>query len=355
MTKQHEVWLQRAIDLAKRGKGHTSPNPVVGAVVVQNNHIIGEGWHRKYGSAHAEVNAIESVQDKDVLPLATLYVTLEPCFHYGKTPPCVDLVLRHKIPHVVVGCTDPNPLTAGKSIEKLRQAGVKVTEHILEAECMDLIRTFRTNILHQRPYIQLKWAQTADGFIGKKDEPIWISNDLTKRLTHKWRSEADAILVGTNTILTDNPRLDNRLYIGKSPIRVVLDRIGKLKTDLSVFDGAQKTILITENEAMFSQDEKYEVIKMSFEGDFLPRLLSELYSRKIGILMVEGGATLLNSFMKANIWDEAQVFIGENTIREGIAAPRLFTAPTRKVQLMNNEWVSYDNMLCRDEALPHLT
>jgi diaminohydroxyphosphoribosylaminopyrimidine deaminase / 5-amino-6-(5-phosphoribosylamino)uracil reductase len=341
MTKAHEIYLRRAIDLAQLGKGDASPNPIVGAVVVHEGYIVGEGWHEKYGAPHAEVNAIAAVSDKEMLPFSTLYVTLEPCFHVGKTPPCVDLVLKHKIPRVIIGCTDPNPLTAGKSIAKMRAAGVEVIDNVLPTECEQLIRAFRVNILQKRPYIQLKWAQSADGFIGKRNQQIQISNEPTKRLTHKWRSEADAILVGTNTVVTDNPLLNNRLYIGKSPIRIVLDRSGRLLASSAVFDGQQKTIVITEKKANIAPSKKYSIIAIPFDDDFLKNLLKALYQQKIGILMVEGGAKLLNTFIKANIWDETQVFLGENALEKGIVAPKILQKPTLKMKLMENEWVSY--------------
>jgi diaminohydroxyphosphoribosylaminopyrimidine deaminase / 5-amino-6-(5-phosphoribosylamino)uracil reductase len=344
MTKTHEIYLQRAIDIAQLGKGNASPNPIVGAVVVHESRIIGEGWHEKYGAPHAEVNAIAAVQDKELLPFSTLYVTLEPCFHVGKTPPCVDLVLKHKIPRVIIGCADPNPLTTGKSIAKMRVAGVEVIENMLQNECEQLIRTFRVNILQQRPYIQLKWAQSTDGFIGKRDQQIQISNDITKRLTHKWRSEADAILVGTNTVATDNPLLNNRLYIGKSPIRIVLDKTGRLSSSLAVFDGKQKTIVITENKANIAPSKKYSIVAIPFDKDFLKHLLKELYRQKIGILMVEGGAKLLSTFIKANIWDEAQVFLGEDALNKGITAPKILQKPAHKTRLLDNEWMSYLNL-----------
>ena len=300
---QQEVFMQRAIQLATLGLGKTAPNPCVGSVIVYNGKIIGEGYHKKYGTAHAEVNAVRSVrpENRHLLPESTIYVTLEPCHHYGKTPPCVDLILDHKFRKVVIGCKDPNPKVGGKSIEKLRKNGVEVEVGILEKECWEVAKRFMCFFTKKRPYIILKYAQSRDGFIGKKDKQVWITGSQTKRLVHKWRHEEAAILVGTNTAEIDNPTLTNRLWFGTQPLRLVIDTKSRLSNDLNIFNQAALT-------------------KVLDNGD-IPTILHTLYEMKINSLIVEGGATLLNSFMKQNLWDEARIFTGKSYLKEGVKAP----------------------------------
>ena len=318
-----ETYMQRAIQLAALGLGNAAPNPCVGSVIVHNGKIIGEGYHKKNGTAHAEVNAVNSVQpeNRHLLSQSTIYVTLEPCHHYGKTPPCVDLILKYQFPKVVIGCKDPNPKVGGKSIEKLRKSGVEVEVGILEKECWEVAKRFMTFFTKKRPYIILKYAQSCDGFIGKVDQQVWITGAQTKRLVHKWRHEEAAILVGTNTAAIDNPTLTNRLWFGTQPLRLVIDTKNRLSTDLNIFN----------NDAL---------TKVLENGDILT-ILNMLYDLKINSLIVEGGATLLNSFIEQNLWDEARIFTGNRrvlrtgvSLKEGVKAPdfpNVSPLETRKV------------------------
>ncbi len=321
------IFLQRCVDIARLGSGTTSPNPSVGAVLVYKNRIIGEGWTSPFGGAHAEVNAINSVQsrDKTFIKKATLYVSLEPCHHWGKTPPCVELVLSEKIPRVVIGCEDPNPLVAGKSVNKLLSNGIEVVCELLSKEIEFSMRSFLINIKKQRSYVILKYAMSQDKYISKKGEQTWLTNAYAKRLAHRWRSEIDAILIGTNTALIDNPQLNNRLWYGKSPKRIVLDRTLRLPKHLHLFDGTQQTYIITEKMPIDANTlPNVTYLVLNFDATLLPTLLERLYKEAhIGILMVEGGATTLQQFIDAELWDEARVFVAPKQLREGVAAPRL--------------------------------
>jgi diaminohydroxyphosphoribosylaminopyrimidine deaminase/5-amino-6-(5-phosphoribosylamino)uracil reductase len=257
-VKTHKDYIKRCLELAKNGLGTTYPNPMVGSVIVYNNKIIGEGWHKKAGEAHAEVNAINSVKDKSLLSKSTIYVSLEPCSHFGKTPPCCDLIIQNNIPNVVVGTIDSFAKVSGNGIKKLSEAGKNVTVGILEEECKALNKRFFTYHEKKRPYIILKWAETQDGFIAplskEKKEPVWITNEFSRQLVHKWRSEEQAILVGTKTVLDDNPKLDVRDWTGTNPTRIILDRFGKISNKFHVKDESTKTIAITEQENLQSSD-----------------------------------------------------------------------------------------------------
>ena len=314
--------MQRALQLAALGQGRVSPNPMVGCVIVSEaGQIIGEGWHQHYGQAHAEVNAIRSVSadNHSLLPAATVYVTLEPCSHFGKTPPCADLLIAEKIARVVVCNDDPNPLVAGRGLQKLREAGIEVETGLLAAEGRQLNRRFFTFFEQKRPYIILKWAETADGFVAKSDgKPLLISSLLSRTRSHQWRSEEDAIMVGTNTAQNDNPRLNVRLWTGRNPIRVVLDSQNRLPKDLYLFDGSQKTL-------------RYETSDLNL-------VLEDLYQQKIQSVLVEGGAKLLQSFLNQGLFDEIRVFKSADSVGKGIAAP---TLPTGLV-LRNREKISSD-------------
>lgn len=327
----HEQYMQRCLQLARQAIGSVAPNPMVGAVIVHKGKIIGEGYHQKFGGAHAEVNAINDVHDKNLLSESCLYVNLEPCSHFGKTPPCVDLILEHQIPEVVIGMQDPFAEVNGAGIEKLELAGVKVTVGILENDCRELNKRFITFYTKKRPYIILKWAQTADGFIGKKTERIKISNDITKILSHQWRSEEQSILIGSGTAIIDNPELNVREWDGPSPIRIVLDRTGKLSSSLNIFDGSQRTILISSS----SSNDVLNAEKIIIENDehFLENELSKLHAHGIQSVLVEGGATVLQSFIDHNLWDEARVFTSPNKLFEGVKAPVLsaIASSTEKV------------------------
>ena len=313
---------------------------MVGSVVVYKNKIIGEGWHRKSGERHAEVNAINSVIDKSLLSQATIYVSLEPCSHFGKTPPCCDLIIENKIPNVVVGTIDTNSKVSGTGIRRLQENGVNVTVGILESECCELNKRFFTFHNKNRPYIILKWAESQDGFIAPtskvKKEPVWISNKFSRQLVHKWRSEEQAIMVGTNTVLEDNPKLDVRDWKGENPIRIVLDRAGKISNDYFVKDKKTKTIFITEQENLTSSENCiYE--NAIFDTELTKTISHILYKFGIQSILIEGGKETLQSFIDANLWDEARVFTGNVTLKSGIKAPVL--GHNFKIQTIKNDQI----------------
>lgn len=322
----HEIYIHRCIQLAKNGLGTTYPNPLVGSVIVYDGKIIGEGWHRKSGEPHAEVNAINSVKDKSLLNKSTIYVSLEPCSHFGKTPPCCDLIIQHKIPNVVVGTVDPNDKVAGTGIKRLMENGCNVTVGVLENECYELNKRFFTFHTQKRPYIILKWAESADGFIAplakEKKEPVWISNAFSRQLVHQWRSEEMAILVGTQTVLDDNPKLDVRDWAGENPVRIVLDKTGKIGTVFFVKDGKVKTIFITAEENLTSgENHMYE--NVIFDIQLTKNITDIAYKYGIQSVIIEGGRQTLQTFIDDNLWDEARVFIGNISLNEGVKAPRL--------------------------------
>lgn len=318
--------MQRCIELAALGAGSVSPNPMVGAVIVHEGHIIGEGYHRQYGHAHAEVNAINQVlahfdDAKKLLKNSTIYVSLEPCAHYGKTPPCADLIIKHQIPKVVVGCRDPFDQVNGKGIEKLMAEGIEVINGVLEAECQWLNRGFFTRVQKKRPYIILKWAQTSDGFFAPADKSqFWITGDESRRLVHKWRSEEDAILIGKNTAQTDNPQLNLRHWMGKAPKRVVIDRKLELSHELNIYDQSVETLIF--NEIKTDIDIKIKYIALEDFDRFVPQyILFQLYLQDIQSVIIEGGAHTLNSFIEEGLWDEARIFTGKAVLEQGIKAP----------------------------------
>ena len=323
---KHENYLARCIQLAKSGKGAVSPNPLVGCVIVHNDKIIGEGFHQKYGESHAEVNAINAVKDKSLLKESTLYVNLEPCSHFGKTPPCADLIITHQIPKVVVGCLDPNPKVAGQGIAKLKEAGVEVILNVLEAEARELNRRFITCQEKSRPYIILKWAQSSDGFIDIKrtanDKGIaWMSQPETKNLVHQWRSEEDAILVGWKTIAVDNPKLKLRNVKGKNPVRIVIDPFLTLDyTAFHVGDYKSKTIVFTKKQGINSG----ELLSfVNLRDLYINQILDLLLEQNIQSVIIEGGKTTLLSFINENLWDEARIITGINELKEGVKAPKI--------------------------------
>ncbi|MEA5127828.1 MAG: bifunctional diaminohydroxyphosphoribosylaminopyrimidine deaminase/5-amino-6-(5-phosphoribosylamino)uracil reductase RibD [Proteiniphilum sp.] len=321
-------FMERCLQLARKGEGFTKPNPLVGAVVVHNGKIIGEGFHRKYGEGHAEVNAIASVKDSALLADSTLYVSLEPCAHYGKTPPCAELIITKGIPRVVVATGDPNPKVSGKGIAMMRENGIEVTVGLLEKEARDLNRIFFVNQLYHRPYILLKWAQSSDGFMdylripGDGKSPVIISNTMTHAIVHKFRTKVQGIMVGTNTALLDNPRLTARKWFGDDPVRVVIDRENKIPADAFLFDGTVPTIVFTASapsHTMKKENVKYIVI--DFSGDTNRQILAGLYDEKIYSLLIEGGARLLTSFIEKEMWDEAYLEIAEKSLQSGVRAP----------------------------------
>ena len=318
--------MTRCLDLARAGEGMTSPNPMVGSVIVHDNKIIGEGYHIKAGGAHAEVHAVNAVKDKSLLQESTLFVNLEPCCHQGRTPACTGVIMQNKIPNVVIGSLDSNPLVAGKGVEILRKAGVNVTKGVLENKCRFVNRRFYTYHQKKRPYIILKWAQTMDGYLdicrGKVTaRPTWITSEPVRWLVHKWRAEEDAVLVGTDTALMDNPCLNVRDWHGKNPLRLVLDKSSRLPADLQLFDGNIPTIVYTGNKKTGKTNLQYREI--SFDNNILEQILEDLYQQQVLSVFIEGGAKLLNSFISSGSWDEARVFAGNIFFRDGIKAPAL--------------------------------
>lgn len=338
----HEIYIQRCLDLAQNGLGSTYPNPMVGSVIVYQGKIIGEGWHQKAGEPHAEVNAINSVKNKSLLTKSTIYVSLEPCSHFGKTPPCSDLIIQHKIPTVIIGTVDPNDKVAGKGIEKLQKAGIKVKVGVLEKECRELNKRFFTFHTKKRPYIILKWAESADGFLSplnkKEQKPVWITNVYARQLVHKWRTEEQAILVGTKTVLDDNPQLNARDWFGKNPIRIILDRSGKISEDYAVKKGSQKSIILTEQEIL-TKDENCIYENLIF-GEQLPEKISNLlYQYQIQSVIIEGGRQTLQSFIDADLWDEARIFKGNIILHQGTKAPILKGEIVVKQKSINDELI----------------
>ncbi|MBI4947310.1 MAG: bifunctional diaminohydroxyphosphoribosylaminopyrimidine deaminase/5-amino-6-(5-phosphoribosylamino)uracil reductase RibD [Bacteroidetes bacterium] len=325
----HEKYMKRCLELARKGFGKVAPNPMVGCVIVYKEKIIGEGFHPQFGSAHAEVNAINSVQKKNILFLrdSTLYVTLEPCSHFGKTHPCADLIIGKKIKYIVIGTIDPNPLVSGKGLQKLVSSGCDVKLGVLENECRELNKRFFTFHEKKRPYIILKWAQTADGYIGIKNEKLKISTEKENKLVHQWRSEEQGIMVGTNTALVDNPRLTVRKVKGKDPLRIVIDKNLKIPSSFHLLDGSVRTIVFTAKRKSSKQNLDYVIF--DFKKNILTQILHELYCRQIQSLIVEGGSKLLNSFLKKNLWDEARVFTAKKNLfkisgeKSGVEAPKL--------------------------------
>lgn len=339
--QDHILYMHRCLELALLGSGFVAPNPMVGAVLVYEDRIIGEGYHQEYGKAHAEVNCLNNVSeaDKQFIPFSTLYVSLEPCAHHGKTPPCADLIIEHKIPQVVIGMKDPFQQVKGKGIEKLKQAGVEVVSGILENECRYLNKRFFVFHTQQRPYIVLKWAQTTNGKIaGFDDKRLLISNEYSNRLVHKWRSEAMGILIGTNTALKDNPELNNRLWTGNNPVRMVVDKQLRLPADLKIFNRQQQTIIFNYVKQETEQNMLYH--KISPEKNLVAEILEACYRHNIQSLLIEGGAQLHQSFIDANAWDEANIITNENLyLNAGLAAPHLNNAT-----LINSEHLFGDRI-----------
>ena len=342
----HTIYMRRALELAAKGAGMVAPNPMVGAVLVADGRIIGEGFHEKYGGPHAEVNAINNVGEDDIAHIkkGTLYVTLEPCSHFGKTPPCSDLIIEKEIPEVIIATTDPNPLVAGKGIEKLKKAGCKVELGVLQEEAREQNRRFFTFHIKKRPYIILKWAQNKDGFIGIEGEKVQISNDLSKVINHKWRSEEAAIMIGTKTAAVDNPQLNVRhWHITRKdfPVRVVLDRELKLPLSLHLFDETQRTIVFHQQNI---PSERKDNVGIDFSQNIISQILQHLHRLDIQSVIVEGGAQLINSFIEQNLWDEARVFIGNGYIKKGIKAPGIEAVPVSEEEIGDNLLRFYRNL-----------
>ena len=332
-----EKYMQRCLQLAQYGQGRVSPNPMVGAVIVHRGQIIGEGYHQAYGAAHAEVNAIRSVEDETLLPESVMYVNLEPCSHYGQTPPCAGLIIEKKIPQVVVGMYDPNPQVGGQGVQMLQQAGIRIYTGCMQEACEELNKRFLTFFQKKRPYIILKWAQSADGFMdrirvaGDGHEPVQFSSGITRMIMHKQRTEEDAILVGTLTVLLDNPWLTVRHWKGRNPLRIAIDRKGIIPPDSHVNDQSAPTLIWKPD-----SESNQENIKS---------LLADLYERNIQSLIVEGGATTLRHFITAGLWDEANVETCNFPLRSGIKAP-VGVGQVKQIKSFNNSVVSvlYNNV-----------
>ncbi|MFQ3341218.1 MAG: diaminohydroxyphosphoribosylaminopyrimidine deaminase [Flavobacteriaceae bacterium] len=338
--------MQRCLELAEKGLGNTYPNPLVGSVIVIENSIIGEGWHQKAGTAHAEVNAISNVQKKELLSKSTLYVSLEPCYHFGKTPPCSDLIIKYKIPRVVIASTDPNPLVAGKGIEKLKKAGCDVIIGVLKKEADFLNRRFFKFHNLKRPYVILKWAQTEDHFIapiqmGKsRSEVYWITNSLSKQRVHQWRSEEAAILLGVQTIVDDNPELTTRNWTGNNPLRIVIDPNGRTPKDSKLFSDKHPTLFFSKQPILTLPLNKEQKVIHPFS---IKNILKECYKKQIQSIIIEGGLRTLDFFIKDNLWDEARVFTSSGKLKKGIKAPEFNVMSSHSERLDNDVLKVYFN------------
>ena len=329
-----QQYLLRCIQLAKLGQGHVAPNPMVGAVIVHGDQIIGEGWHHKFGSPHAEIDAIKNVAVESLLTASTLFVNLEPCCHEGKTPPCTKYIISKGIPRVVIGMTDPYSEVNGAGIRELQTAGVQVITNVCEAECRDLNKRFITFHRQNRPYIILKWAESADGFIGKENEKITISNLLSQLMVHRWRSEEAGVLVGTKTVLTDNPQLNTRQWFGNQPVRITIDKNNVIPGSAYILDGKQPSLIYTLSKQVDSYNVTYE--KIDKDQDLLPYIMKNLYQRNIQSILVEGGAKLLQSFIDAHLYDEVRVFHSPLLLYSGINAPTLPDGALSEEMIGNN-------------------
>ena len=331
--------MRRALELAELGRGLVSPNPMVGCVIVHEGKIIGEGWHRKYGEAHAEVNAINAVNDESLLSTATAYVTLEPCAHHGKTPPCADLLVAKKLKRVVIAATDSNPLVGGKGITKMLDAGINVQTGCLAQEARDQNARFFTLIEKKRPFIILKWAQTADRFVARSNfDSKWISNEYSRSLVHQWRAQEDAILVGTNTAHYDNPSLNVRSWEGKNPLRIVIDKSLRLDAGLNLFDGSIPTIVY--NTLKNDKLENLEFKQLS-KDNFILDVVMDLGERKVQSLIVEGGSATLKAFIDMELWDEARVFTSDNIFGDGFEAPEFSGQLISSADIMGDDLKIY--------------
>lgn len=340
--ENQEKYIRRCIELAKNGLGTTYPNPMVGSIIVYNGKIIGEGWHKKSGEPHAEVIAINSVKDKSLLKKSTIYVSLEPCSHFGKTPPCCDLIITNEIPNIVIGTVDSNVKVAGNGIKKLIEAGASVTVGVLESECKELNKRFFTFHEKKRPYVILKWAESQDGFIAptknlwNEQKPFWITNEFSRQLVHKWRSEEQAILVGTNTVVNDNPKLDVRDWTGNNPIRIVLDQNNRIPKDRHIYDNQVKTIIFS-NLANTNNGENTTFEVIDFKQNLAQQILKVLYKYNIQSVIIEGGGQTLQTFIDENLWDEARLFIGNIAFENGTKAPIIALGKMEKHSIGNDE------------------
>jgi diaminohydroxyphosphoribosylaminopyrimidine deaminase/5-amino-6-(5-phosphoribosylamino)uracil reductase len=348
ITDRDKIYMRRCFELARKGLGMTMANPLVGAVIVHDDRIIGEGYHHEYGGPHAEVNAIRSVKDPSLLSHSTLYCSLEPCSHHGKTPPCSILIHQKGLRRVVVSNLDPFPSVNGKGIKYLEDAGLEVERGCLEEEGFHLNRRFFHYVIYKRPYVILKWARTADGFIdherkpGDMEGPAWISNEVCRTLVHKWRSEESAIMVGTNTVLKDDPILTVRRWSGENPVRITLDRNGRLPEDAHILDGEEETIVFTGPQRNYSgkiqtvhADPSYQMVDV----------MEELFDRQIVSVLVEGGAKLHQTFLKTGLWDEARVFTGKMQFTRGVKAPEIEDKPDETYRFEETKLEVFRNKL----------
>ena len=336
---EYTDYMRRCLELAGRGLGRTRQNPLVGSVIVYNNRIIGEGYHREFGGPHAEVNAIKSVRDKALLKKSTLYVNLEPCVHYGKTPPCSLLIRQSGIPKVVVGSIDPHDKVGGKGIQSLKEAGVEVITEVLSDECDHLNRRFFTWIRERRPYVVLKWAQSRDAYLDRirrpeePQGPNWITNETARMLVHKWRTEETGIMAGVRTVLNDNPKLNVRNWIGENPVRIIVDMKDRINEKYSVKDGSLPTLIFSTRDGKVGNTEYISADRSIRLADIL-HILAE---KGMVSLMVEGGALLLNSFIREELWDEARVFTGDVLFWEGVKAPEIHGKRSEKLIFAKSE------------------
>lgn len=343
---QHELYMHRCIQLASQAAGHTAPNPMVGAVIVHDGKIIGEGYHHRCGEPHAEVNAIASVKDESLLKDSTIYVNLEPCAHYGKTPPCCDLIIAKGIPHVVVGTLDPHDKVAGKGIERMRAHGINVEVGFCQEECLKLNRRFFTFQTKKRPFILLKWAQSMDGFIDYarsdgQNPPVKISTPITKALNHQIRTQEAAILVGTNTAVLDNPHLTVTKWHGNNPVRLVVDRTLRVPQNSRIFDSAAPTVVFTEKDVEDYDNISFEHI--NFKKNIVPQILDYLYQHNLISLIVEGGSQLLQAFIDGGHWDECHVEVAPCVLGNGVASPHFPSQPQRAERFGQNTMFYYFN------------
>ncbi len=335
-TNSDIFFMKRCLELAVMGRGLTAPNPMVGSVIVHAGKIIGEGYHREYGEKHAEVAAIESVAEPELLKESRLYVNLEPCSHYGKTPPCADYIINKSIPEVHIGTIDSNPLVGGKGIHRMQEAGIRVMTGLLEEESRLLNCRFFTYHEHKRPYLILKWAQSKDGFLDVQRSaedpvgPFWITGSFARQMVHQWRSEEQAIAVGSGTALMDDPNLNVRHWYGKNPLRILIDRHEKVDDQYKLFDKSQPTLVYTLNKT--GKSENLEFVALKTPRDFISRMLEDLYRRSIQSLIIEGGSEILRAFIKGGLWDEARIFVGHQVFQKGVKAPEFPGKPSDTIR-----------------------
>jgi len=347
-TNTDNIYMQRCLELATKGRSNVKPNPMVGCVIVYEGKIIGESYHKEYGKAHAEVNAINSVKDKNLLSKSTLYVNLEPCAHHGKTPPCSDLIVEKKLKRVVVGCKDSFAKVAGKGIERMQKAGIEVEVGILEKESLELNKAFFTYHSKRRPYIILKWAQTLDAYIDvirKPSDPIginWITHPNLRIIVHKWRSEESSIMVGAGTAINDNPRLDTREWYGKNPLRILISEFDKINFSSKLLDNSIPTLVFTNKD--IENYSNTEFINIDFNTQPIKQVLEVLYNKEIQTIIIEGGQQLLQSFIDKKLWDEARILIGDKTFGNGLSAPIINHKHSSNHRFSNDTIIYYNNI-----------